>query len=144
MRQLGWLLLLMPVSCDSRSTTRPTGAAPGTDTLLVGDASPAVEVPDRCGGYVMAIGSLPAVTGCAGDADCAWTGHRPGSCCGAMCATEFLAGDRAWVEADEALYRRVCEPTRDRWRCDCDVRKCVFLVPVRAECRAGLCSLVFE
>jgi hypothetical protein len=122
----------------------PKPSAPANDAEPDADGAPVVEAPDRCGTYVMGPDSLPPVGVCTSDADCAWTPHGPGSCCPPLCAGDFRAGSRAWVEAAESLYGRVCGPKADRWRCDCDEAKCLYRAPVRAECRNGRCEPVFE
>ena len=135
---LGALVAGCPQGAEKAQPTRPSVSEPmpARPTRAEKPGNPA---PDSCGRYAVPKSALPERHGCKVDADCQWTERRPGDCTGPLCSDDHRAGSKAWVEAVNALHRRVC--TRKYSPC---VRvRCRIKTPERAVCRAGKCELVF-
>jgi hypothetical protein len=93
---------------------------------------------DECGRYKVDV-KLPSKE-CVKDDDCAWTAHRPGVCTDPLCESHYVAGSKAWVEALDKMYKRIC--SGKKWR-HCERVKCLHKKPVSVSCVDGGCVIAF-
>jgi hypothetical protein len=133
------VLAFLLLGCSSNST-KPAATEPSAAPAIAPETAPAKSDSkvDECGKYTVDV-DLPEQFACKEDADCAWTGLRPGNCTRPLCPGHYVAGNKAWVEAAEKLHHRICDEAKFGY---CIRVKCVNKEPKGAVCTEGRCQLV--
>lgn len=133
-------LLLLAVLClgCSNNGTKPEASDPSASPATAPAPAKAESKVDECGKYEVDV-ELPEQYACETDADCGWTGRRPGSCTDALCKGHYVAGNKAWIAAAAALHERFCSGAEFGY---CVRVRCRNIKPTGAVCTDGRCQLV--